>query len=99
MLRHKAMIQAARVAFGFAGVYDPDEGARILEGEVVAVAEPAQAPRSRTEEAKAALAARRAKAEAAEAPAQEPAPAPADPDTAAWLNDAGLGDESPPAAA
>jgi phage recombination protein Bet len=31
MLRHKAMIQAARYAFGFAGIYDPDEGERILE--------------------------------------------------------------------
>ena len=25
MLRHKAIIQAARVAFGFSGIYDPDE--------------------------------------------------------------------------
>lgn len=29
MLRHKALIQCARVAFGFAGVYDPDEEERI----------------------------------------------------------------------
>ncbi len=28
MLRHKAMIQCARYAFGFAGVYDPDEAER-----------------------------------------------------------------------
>lgn len=28
MLRHKAMIQAARYAFGFAGIVDPDEGER-----------------------------------------------------------------------
>jgi phage recombination protein Bet len=33
MLRHKAMIQAARMAFGFAGIYDPDEGERIIEAE------------------------------------------------------------------
>lgn len=33
MLRHKAMIQCARMAFGFVGVYDEDEGARILEAE------------------------------------------------------------------
>jgi phage recombination protein Bet len=32
MLRHKALIQCARVAFGFAGIYDPDEGERIIEG-------------------------------------------------------------------
>jgi phage recombination protein Bet len=31
MLRHKAMIQAARLAFGFSGVYDDDEGAKIAE--------------------------------------------------------------------
>lgn len=33
MLRHKAYIQAARYAFGFAGIYDPDEGERIQEAE------------------------------------------------------------------
>lgn len=31
MLRHKAMIQCARLAFGFVGVYDPDEADRIIE--------------------------------------------------------------------
>lgn len=31
MLRHKALIQCARVAFGFAGIYDPDEGERIRD--------------------------------------------------------------------
>lgn len=31
MLRHKAMIQAARYAFGFAGIYDEDEGRTIAE--------------------------------------------------------------------
>lgn len=29
MLRHKAMIQAARLAFGFGGIYDEDEAQRI----------------------------------------------------------------------
>lgn len=33
MLRHKAYIQAARMAFGFSGIYDEDEGRRILEGD------------------------------------------------------------------
>lgn len=33
MLRHKAMIQAARLAFGFAGIYDQDEAERIPERE------------------------------------------------------------------
>jgi phage recombination protein Bet len=31
MLRHKAMIQAARLAFGFTGIYDQDEAERIIE--------------------------------------------------------------------
>jgi phage recombination protein Bet len=31
MLRHKAMIQCARIAFGFGGIYDDDEAARIVE--------------------------------------------------------------------
>ena len=31
MLRHKAMIQGARYAFGFSGIYDEDEGAKIAE--------------------------------------------------------------------
>ena len=35
MLRHKALIQCARVAFGFVGIYDTDEAERIIEGEVV----------------------------------------------------------------
>jgi phage recombination protein Bet len=30
MLRHKALIQCARLAFGFAGIYDEDEAARIV---------------------------------------------------------------------
>ena len=29
MLRHKAMVQCARIAFGFAGIYDEDEARRI----------------------------------------------------------------------
>lgn len=31
MLRHKAMIQAARYAFGLSGIFDPDEAERIAE--------------------------------------------------------------------
>lgn len=31
MLRHKAMIQCARLAFGFGGIYDQDEAERIIE--------------------------------------------------------------------
>jgi phage recombination protein Bet len=40
MLRHKALIQAARVAFGFSGIFDEDEArtiaARPVEGRVIA---------------------------------------------------------------
>lgn len=40
MLRHKVLIQCGRIAFGFAGIYDPDEAERIreartIEGQVV----------------------------------------------------------------
>lgn len=34
MLRHKAMIQCARLAFGFTGIYDEDEAQRIVEKDV-----------------------------------------------------------------
>ena len=33
MLRHKALIQAARLAFGYVGIYDKDEAERIIEAE------------------------------------------------------------------
>jgi phage recombination protein Bet len=35
MLRHKTLIQAARIAFSFSGIYDEDEAGRIIEAEVV----------------------------------------------------------------
>jgi phage recombination protein Bet len=35
MLRHKAMIQALRIAFGFGGIFDEDEAARIAEAGVI----------------------------------------------------------------
>jgi hypothetical protein len=31
MLRHKAMVQCARLCFGLSGIYDPDETSRIQE--------------------------------------------------------------------
>lgn len=34
MLRHKALIQAARLAFGFVGIFDQDEAERIVEIDV-----------------------------------------------------------------
>jgi len=35
MLRHKAMIQCARLAFGYVGIYDQDEAERIIEATAV----------------------------------------------------------------
>jgi len=35
MLRHKVLIQAIRLAFGITGIYDPDEGERVLEAQVI----------------------------------------------------------------
>ena len=35
MLRHKAMIQCARLAFGYGGIYDQDEAERIVEASPV----------------------------------------------------------------
>jgi phage recombination protein Bet len=37
MLRHKAEIQCARIAFGFTGIYDEDEGERIKAANVISV--------------------------------------------------------------
>lgn len=42
MLRHKAAIQAARYAFGFSGIYDEDEAARLID--VTPAKTPEQAP-------------------------------------------------------
>jgi len=32
MLRHKALVQCARIAFGLVGIYDHDEAQRVFEG-------------------------------------------------------------------
>lgn len=50
MLRHKAMIQCARIAFGFGGIYDQDEAERIIEStpEPVVVAATRVDPRGDT---------------------------------------------------
>ncbi len=39
MMHHKATIQCARYTFGFAGIYDPDEGERIQEAEMVDISD------------------------------------------------------------
>lgn len=48
MLRHKALIQCARLAFGFVGIYDQDEAERIVEIDVQTV-KPADKQQSQQE--------------------------------------------------
>jgi phage recombination protein Bet len=47
MLRHKAAIQAARYAFGFAGIMEPDEAERAVEAQGEAVGAPKRISASR----------------------------------------------------
>jgi phage recombination protein Bet len=54
MLRHKAMIQCARLAFGFAGIYDEDEAQRIIAPGSASAADAGETV-SRTEAIKARL--------------------------------------------
>lgn len=54
MLRHKAMIQCARLAFGFVGVYDQDEAERIVERDITPQDDPLPMT-SRTDAVKAKL--------------------------------------------
>lgn len=48
MLRHKALIQCARLAFGFVGIFDQDEAERIVEAEAKEV--PRHSPTRNSEE-------------------------------------------------
>ena len=53
MLRHKAMIQAARIAFGYVGIFDQDEAERIVEKDMGAAQVVTAAPTvSRTQSVK-----------------------------------------------
>lgn len=64
MLRHKALIQCARIAFGFVGVYDQDEAERIIERDITPEADIATPPpASRTAAVKDKLKSRKAAAE------------------------------------
>ncbi|SKC78504.1 phage recombination protein Bet [Burkholderia sp. CF099] len=50
MLRHKTFVQGARLAFGFAGVFDEDEAQRVVERDMGAAQEvqPVSQPQSRS---------------------------------------------------
>lgn len=73
MLRHKAMIQCARLAFGYAGIYDQDEAERIVERDITAQAEvlPMGQPASRTEAVKEKLRGKKVAAPAESEPDQQ----------------------------
>lgn len=51
MLRHKAMIQCARLAFSFSGIYDPDEAERVAEIDITPAGKPIVEPPKRKSEA------------------------------------------------
>ena len=53
MLRHKAMIQCARLAFGLVGAFDPDEAERIVERDITPGHDPLPVGASRIEQVKA----------------------------------------------
>lgn len=85
MLRHKALIQCARVAFGFGGIYDEDEGRLTLKNRdaefVETLAEPVETTAVVVESAPTETPApeknkRKRKSAPAETPQPEPAPDP-----------------------
>lgn len=51
MLRHKAMIQCARLAFGYTGIYDQDEAERINEAPSTVAAPAPEAPQELLDQA------------------------------------------------
>jgi phage recombination protein Bet len=54
-LRHKTFIQGARIAYGFAGIYDEDEAVRIIDAEATRVPDDGQPERGATAALKNAL--------------------------------------------
>jgi len=44
MLRHKALIQCARLAFGYVGIYDEDEAERIIEKDITPTGQKPEPP-------------------------------------------------------
>jgi len=72
MLRHKALIQCARVAFGFSGIYDEDEATRIAAANTIQTVTTKTRPTFEAIEAKAEPDAIPMEFETVEAPASEP---------------------------
>jgi phage recombination protein Bet len=72
MLRHKAIMQCARYAFGFAGIQDEDEARDVIQAEVGPAIATATATESKKEELKTKIGAKKAKA-------QQEEPKPVDP--------------------
>ncbi len=80
MLRHKSMIQCARLAFGFVGVFDQDEAERIIENDITPAADLLPMT-SRTEAVKAKMRGKAAQAVDAETgEISQPEPTAVDPD-------------------
>lgn len=69
-LRHKTLIQGARIAFGFAGIYDEDEAQRIIDAQPVAQAQPVVQARPVVEAGRSSRLATIVGANAAPAPAE-----------------------------
>jgi phage recombination protein Bet len=78
MLRHKALIQGGRLAFGFAGIYDEDEAQRIIDVQGERVVDEPAPPQTRTDAIKDKLRQRAAKEpeQAATPPAAPPSAEP-----------------------
>jgi phage recombination protein Bet len=72
MLRHKTLIQCARLAFGFVGIHDEDEAQRIIEGSATTVAQPSKAIEAINKRASSVI--ESAATRTAEAPTQPAAP-------------------------
>ncbi|MGH8553367.1 MAG: phage recombination protein Bet [Methylococcales bacterium] len=72
MLRHKAMIQCARLAFGYVGIYDQDEAERIIEKDITPSTIVVDVPQmSRTETVKEKLRAKKPPSQAQNTPSTQ----------------------------
>lgn len=71
MLRHKAYIQGARLAFGFSGIYDEDEAQRIIDSEATEITKDREMPKMINEKTE--------PEKPKETPKQPPAPEPETP--------------------
>lgn len=76
-LRHKALIQCSRIAFGFAGIYDDDEAQRIVERDITSEVQVIEGPKAKSVKPETIV---EKTSEQAPAP-KDPNPSPQKPDT------------------